>query len=482
MSASLSPDFLDADGAIGLTALPGVDVAEEPSVPRGDDAAPPDISMVIDAAGAGSVEVPGGDFFQTAEYVREGPDLLLVGVDGQTVLIRDYFANETPPDLTSDLGGRIAGDVAARLAGSASPGQYAQAQTPTTAEAIGRVDTLDGDVFATHLDGTRVALGTGDAIFRGDVLETGAGGAVGVVFIDDTTFALGETARMTIDELVWDPDTNEGSAVFSMVQGGFTFVSGFILKTGPDQMVVNSPVVTVGVRGAAFTMDGVAVGRANNMALLAETLPDGTTFTGEVVAFNDVASISFSVDRASAQVSSYTAPLFETGILSINQVANLFSQTILALPPQAALSAQIAVRQILGVPAPTPQPAAPAEAPEDAAAAPADDPAAAVAAEEDTAPAEAAADTTDDDTDADDTDAGGEDDAAPVDQGPGPDEAGAPAGPGRGCRGGGGGVSGGAGGGRDARRGGAGGGSGAGGAGPDAGGLRPRETGVRTRG
>ena len=76
--------FGEADGpVVGLSALSGVEAPEASTAPLTPDGAPHDISVTIDAAGSASVEVPGGDFFQSAEYIREGPDLLLVGTDGQ---------------------------------------------------------------------------------------------------------------------------------------------------------------------------------------------------------------------------------------------------------------------------------------------------------------------------------------------------------------------------------------------------------------
>ena len=85
------------------------------------------LSAVLDAAGAETLVVPGGEFLLTAEYVREGPDLLLIGADGTQVLIRDFFSGDLPPDLFTEGGARITGDLAEALAGPEFPGQYAQA-------------------------------------------------------------------------------------------------------------------------------------------------------------------------------------------------------------------------------------------------------------------------------------------------------------------------------------------------------------------
>ena len=77
------------------------------------------------------------------------------------------------------------------------------------------------------------------------MLETGSGAAVGVLFGDGTTFSLGENGRMALDQLIYDPESGEGTASYSVVQGVFSFVSGAISKSGPDQMVVQMPVATI---------------------------------------------------------------------------------------------------------------------------------------------------------------------------------------------------------------------------------------------
>ena len=37
--------------------------------------------------------------------------------------------------------------------------------------------------------------------------------------------------------------------VVNMVEGAFSFISGEIAKTGPDAMTLETPVVTMGIRG-----------------------------------------------------------------------------------------------------------------------------------------------------------------------------------------------------------------------------------------
>lgn len=118
-------------------------------------------------------------------------------------------------------------------------------------EPIGQVDTAQGAAVIIRADGESVAAEAGTPIFLGDVVETSGEGSVGLVFVDDTIFSLAEDGRMTIDEMVYDPATNEGSSVFNVAKGVFTFVSGEIAKTAVDAMQIETSAATIGIRGTA---------------------------------------------------------------------------------------------------------------------------------------------------------------------------------------------------------------------------------------
>ena len=47
--------------------------------------------VVLKAISGDHLVIPNGTMLLVAEFVREGPDLLLIGPDGDRVLIRDYF-------------------------------------------------------------------------------------------------------------------------------------------------------------------------------------------------------------------------------------------------------------------------------------------------------------------------------------------------------------------------------------------------------
>jgi hypothetical protein len=296
--------------------------------------------LVLEVSGA-SVTVPGGHFLLVAEYVREGADLVLVGPDGQTVVVRDYFSSDAPPTLITEGGSRISPDLAEALAGPVAPAQSAQAGQAAATPPIGQVQTLEGTATATRADGTEVTLTSGSAIFQGDVIETGSGASVGGVFIDTTTFSLGEDGRMVMDELVFDPENSEGTSSFSVVQGVFSFVSGQIAKSGPDAMVVRTPVATIGIRGTRVAGQAQAEGEVNTITLLVND--DGTV--GELSVSNDAGTIVLNVANQTTQVLSFSQPPAPPVIMPAAQIQALYGSATAALPPQPATPPQIQATQ-----------------------------------------------------------------------------------------------------------------------------------------
>ncbi len=232
-----------------------------------------DASVVLDADRAETVRVAGDDRLLAADLIRHGVDLVVRQADGQTTVVRGFFAAESPPDLVTAGGAVIGPALAARLAGAHATRQLAQAAPDSQVdggEAIGRVETVVGTVVVSHLTGVWEEAAKGTAIFEGDVVETAADGRIGIIFADDTTFSLGENGRMVIDEMVYDPEGAGGKAAFNMVRGVFTLVSGEIAKTGISAMTMTTPVATIGIRGTTVAGRAAAEGEVNTVTLLAD--------------------------------------------------------------------------------------------------------------------------------------------------------------------------------------------------------------------
>jgi hypothetical protein len=199
----------------------------------------------------GPVALPAASLIADGNFFRAGPDLVIGDAAGNQLTVRGYFLGEEAPDLTSPDGSQVlTPDLLHSFLMPMAPGQYAQAASVTGAAPVGQVLDLDGNGFAVHADGTRVQLAKGDAVYEGDVIETGgAGSAIRMVFTDKTEFSLGADARLALDQLVFNPDTQSGSAQFSVLKGVFIFASGQIAKTDNTDMTVITPVATIGIRG-----------------------------------------------------------------------------------------------------------------------------------------------------------------------------------------------------------------------------------------
>ncbi|WP_147165096.1 FecR family protein, partial [Pararhodospirillum oryzae] len=205
---------------------------------------------VVEGAGGGPITVESSTLLLYGSYARDGNDLILTDGAGHGVVVRDYFATTPPPALTTGEGVHLDGATVSHLAGSPTPGMVAQAGAAAgTAEAIGSVTKVTGEVTIVHPDGTRETPKAGDPVFQGDVVETQADGAIGITFVDGSAFSLSSRGRMVLDELVYDPSSGEGSSSVSLVAGVFSFVSGGIARSGPDAMTVTTPVATIGIRG-----------------------------------------------------------------------------------------------------------------------------------------------------------------------------------------------------------------------------------------
>jgi hypothetical protein len=123
---------------------------------------------------------------------------------------------------------------------------------------IGRVVTATGSVTIEHANAVVVQANipvssgvgqtkVGDPVYKGDVVQTGADGKVGITFTDGTAFNLSSNARMVLNEFVYDPNGKSNSTLFSLSKGTFTFVAGKVAKTG--DMKIDTPVATMGIRG-----------------------------------------------------------------------------------------------------------------------------------------------------------------------------------------------------------------------------------------
>jgi hypothetical protein len=147
--------------------------------------------------------------------------------------------------------------------GIVSPLAFAQsgsAQPPEMdANPIGKVLTVTGAASIEHPAAILVQANlpatvngptkVGDLVYRGDVIQTGADGALSVSFADGSSFNVSSNAKMEVNEFVYDPNGHSNSSLLSLTKGTFTFIAGNVAHTG--DMKVDTPIGTMGIRGTA---------------------------------------------------------------------------------------------------------------------------------------------------------------------------------------------------------------------------------------
>ena len=113
---------------------------------------------------------------------------------------------------------------------------------------IGVVKTAEGEAFILR-NGRRLTAVPGSGLVQGDVLSTGANGALGVVLRDDTVLSIGPSAETRIDKFAFEPAEQKLGMVLRVTRGLFAYVSGRISKLAPGSVRIETPVATLAIRG-----------------------------------------------------------------------------------------------------------------------------------------------------------------------------------------------------------------------------------------
>ena len=95
--------------------------------------------------------------------------------------------------------------------------------------------------------GSSSPTNVGDLVYKGDLLQTGTDGKVGIVFLDGSAFNLSNNAQIVLNEFVYDPKGTSNSTLFNLSKGTFTLIAGKIAKSGDVR--IDTPIATMGIRG-----------------------------------------------------------------------------------------------------------------------------------------------------------------------------------------------------------------------------------------
>lgn len=162
---------------------------------------------------------------------------------------------------------------------SASPAPAADAQ-PATVEPIGNVATVTG-IATVIRDRNSYPLKVRDDIYLNDVVQTSSNSSLGITFNDATTFNLSASAKITIDNYVYEDGGKQNSAIFDIGKGTVAFVAAAVAKTG--DMKIATPTATLGIRGTTGVVDvpeNATASGANNVNI--KLYPDADGRVGHI--------------------------------------------------------------------------------------------------------------------------------------------------------------------------------------------------------
>lgn len=162
---------------------------------------------------------------------------------------------------------------------SASPAPATEAQ-PAAVEPIGNVATVTG-IATVIRDRNSYPLRVRDDIYLNDVVQTSSNSSLGITFNDATTFNLSASAKITIDNYVYEDGGKQNAGVFDIGKGTVAFVAAAVAKTG--DMKITTPTATLGIRGTTGVVDvpeGAAANSANNVNI--KLYPDADGRVGHI--------------------------------------------------------------------------------------------------------------------------------------------------------------------------------------------------------
>lgn len=130
----------------------------------------------------------------------------------------------------------------------------ASAATAGVRERAATVKLVNGPVLARGPQGDR-PLNSGDEVAASERVLTGKAASVSLVLRDGSTLMLGPDSTLDLKEFSFNPTTNEGNLVLSVVKGTLRMITGLIGKTRPESVRITTPTSTIGVLGTDFIVE-----------------------------------------------------------------------------------------------------------------------------------------------------------------------------------------------------------------------------------
>ena len=171
---------------------------------------------------------------------------------------------------------------------------------PAFTTEIGEISELRGNGEITRVNSTDSFTAEIDSdIFSFDDVRTG-NGRLAIEFLDSSIVRLTEHSKLVIDEYIFDPDPSKSKMALNMASGTARFISGAFGKIDKENITINTPTATIGIRGTDFTTTVDELGRSLVILLPDENGDSSGEITVTTAAGVEVLNEAFQATMVSA--------------------------------------------------------------------------------------------------------------------------------------------------------------------------------------
>ena len=175
-------------------------------------------------------------------------------------------------------------------------------------EGTGAVERTDGEEAVTEIDLD---------IFSYDTIKTG-NGKTAIEFVDDTRVDVTQHSKLIIDEFVYDPNAKTGKLSLKASLGTVRYASGQIAKNSRQDVLIQTPTATIGVRGTDFAMTIDEIG-SSTIILLPSCNTNGQCYVGEISVESDAGQVIMNQAFRATVVDTVSSPPMKPVILSLEE-------------------------------------------------------------------------------------------------------------------------------------------------------------------
>ena len=203
-----------------------------------------------------------------------------------------------------------------------------------------------GGIFEQSGDTGEITRETGESIqaelnagiVSMDVVET-ENGRLKIQFVDDTQVSMTEHTVVEINEYVYDPNPDNSKMALNFAQGTARFATGKLGLVPRENIAIQTPTASIGIRGTDFTMTVDELGRSLVILLPDEDcddkvkLEEGCLPSGSISVTNQAGTVILDEAYQAVMVSTAETPPTQP-VAIVNLDLNMIDNMFIVQPPK----------------------------------------------------------------------------------------------------------------------------------------------------